>query len=68
MSHNIRQQIVAHIEKTGRCPNYETVGGYDAAKPVFDEMLADGTLVGEIQVSPKGRKISVIRLAKKDTQ
>lgn len=59
----IRQAIISHLRKTGSCPNYDTVGGYDAAKPVFDAMRADGTLVWTKQRSPKGRNMTVVRLA-----
>jgi hypothetical protein len=62
----IRTAIIAYINKNGRCPNYATIGtDYDAGKPVFDAMLADGTLVWETSISPKGRKMQVIRLGGK---
>lgn len=59
----IRTAIINHIAKTGKCPNYNTIGSdYYEASPIFKAMIEDGSLVWETKVSPKGRKNRVIRL------
>jgi hypothetical protein len=59
----IRQAVIEHLRKTGSIPNWKTVGTtYEEGHPVFDAMIADGTLVWTVQVSPKGRKMNVLRL------
>jgi hypothetical protein len=59
----IRAAFIAYIRKHNRCPNWSTIGTtYSEGNPVFEAMLADGTLVRRIQISPKGRRMEVIRL------
>jgi len=60
--------IAAHIRKTGRFPNLNSLGNptnenYEIACQAFREMLADGTVVAVTVVSAKGRRSTVHRLA-----
>jgi hypothetical protein len=59
----IRQAIIAHIQKKGSCPAFESVGtDWTEGNPIFEAMLAEGVLVETIRMSPKGRRMTVIRL------
>ena len=58
----IRAAIIAHFRKTGRCPNYPTVGGYDAAYPVFEAMKAEGALVWATRLSKTGKRMNYLVL------
>lgn len=61
----IKAAIVAYMTaKPGHIPNYKTVGGYDAAKPVFDAMRASGEIVEGIRLSPTGKRMFALYLAK----
>ena len=64
-SNEVREAIIKHFEKTGRCPDYKSVGGYDASYPVFEAMIADGSLVLEDYKSPKGRNMTRLTLGAK---
>jgi hypothetical protein len=63
--HNeIAAKIVEYIKTKGRCPNFSSIEtDYDEGNPIFEALLADGTLVEETRISPKGRKMTVVRLA-----
>jgi hypothetical protein len=59
----LRNAIVAYIRKHDRCPNFATIGtDWHECQPIFEEMHKDGTLVWDIRISPKGRRMTVIRL------
>jgi hypothetical protein len=62
-SNEVREAIINHIKKTGRCPNYKSVGGWEISRPVFDAMIADGTLIWEQYKSPKGRNMTRLTVA-----
>lgn len=58
-----RDKILAHFAKTGRAPNYPSVGGYDIAHPVMTAMTREGILKWVASETPSGRQSSVLRLA-----
>ena len=57
-----KQRILEHFNRTGQSPNYNTVGGYDVAKPAFDQLIADGVIRWEKRISPTGKKMKILRL------
>lgn len=59
----IRKAYVAHLRKTGRCPTFATIGTtWTEGQPIWEAMIADGTLQQVVEISPKGRRMTVTRL------
>lgn len=59
----IKSNIIAYMTKNpGSVPNYATLGGYDAAKPVFTEMRDAGEIVEGYKLSPTGKRMTTLYL------
>jgi len=63
MNQEIRAKIIAHFNKTGRMPNYASVGGYEASEPTFEAMVQSGEIIQITRKSPKGRNMKILVLA-----
>ena len=56
--------IIAAMTKRPGCSfNYASVGGYEAARPVLDAMIADGRAVRRVRLSKTGCRMGVLVLS-----
>lgn len=62
----IKAKIVAHVLKTGRCPNYATVGTeYYEGNEIFEEMQVEGTIEWVPALTKTGRRTSRLQVVEK---